>query len=892
MRIFFITLVSVFLFSFFEIQAQLPSSADPAITVSEMMQVKAYAVRIAKNPVNNNLYYATYTGNIYKINQSGTTFSDTLIATANDHHVNYLQGLLFKNNMLYLVGNRKMPNTTGHGLVMGGLFQANGTWLWDTIMYTAPYPTTATLFDHAFAGICLSNGGDSLFISSGSRTDHGETQTTGGLFPGAREAPLTSKIYRIPINPANTIFLPNDSTMLNAGPYIYSYGVRNTFDMAIAPNGELFGTENSGDRDDPEELNVILKNSHYGFPWRMGGNATGMQFPTYNQNNDVLINHSCSAWTGGYFYNDPSYPQPGGIIFREPVQNYGPDADKFRDPVTGTVRDASNEGIAITSFTSHRSPLGLIFDNSGVLAPPYRYSAFMLSYTEGTADATGTLPNGSIGPFSDVGQDLLQLSLYKNASGQYSMNCYRTVWNFKNPVDAFMSNNVLYIIESHYPNNPVPAKLYAVTFPAWNSSAAAMLPKDSTICSGSSLLLNPKVKGQNTFMWSTGATTSQITVSPTTTTTYWVRVNNGITLQTDSIIVSVAPVPTTPTSISVSGGAAKVCPGDNRIYTTGLTQNVTYAWDVPVGAVINSGQGTRSINVTYNSGFTANGVITVIKTSGCGSSAARTINITRNVPPTPSVITGANYGLCGLTNQQYSVTNTAGLTYNWTVPAGVTIVNGQGTNTLRVNFPSTNLTGTIAVRAVNACGQGNVRNLTVRTIPAQPPSVSGNTNVCPNAQDIPYSISPLAGATTYTWTGPSGSRVTANGNTSPSNVLTTTSTSVTVDFVNVTATSTLKVRGNNTCGSGSVRTITLQPCGVRLEEIAERKLTILTNPVSEILTLSNAHVKVEIYNALGELVMKRSDESCKSTCEIDVSSLNPGIYILRSENETARFVKQ
>ncbi|MEP7263344.1 MAG: PQQ-dependent sugar dehydrogenase [Bacteroidota bacterium] len=892
MRIFSITFISVFLCFCLETHAQLPSSVDPSITVSEIMQVKAYAVRIAKNPVNNSLYYATYTGNIYKINQAGTTFTDTLIATANEHHVNYLQGMLFKNNMLYLVGNRKMPNTAGHGLVMGGLFQGNGTWLWDTIMYTAPYPSTATLFDHAFAGICLSNGGDSLFISSGSRTDHGETQTTGGLFPGAREAPLTSKIYRIPVNPSNTIFLPNDSTMLNAGPYIYSYGVRNTFDMALAPNGDLFGTENSGDRDDPEELNVILKNGHYGFPWRMGGNATGMQFPAYNQNNDKLINHNCLAWTSGYFYNDPSYPQPGNIVFREPVQNYGPDADKFKDPVNGSVRDASNEGIAISSFTSHRSPLGLIFDNSGVLAPPYRYSAFMLSYTEGTADTTGTTSGGSIGPFSDIGQDLLQLSLYKNTSGQYSMNCYRTVWNFKNPVDAFLSNNVLYVIESHYPNNPVPAKLYAVTFPSWNSATAAILPKDSTICSGSSLAIIPKVKGQNTFMWSTGATTAHITVAPTVNTTYWVKVNNGIALQTDTMIVSVAPVPTTPTSISVSGGAAKVCPGDTRIYTTGLTQNVTYDWDVPTGAVINSGQGTRSINVTYNSGFTANGVITVIKTSGCGSSNARTINITRNVPSTPSVITGPNYGLCGLTNQQYSVSNISGLTYNWTVPAGVTIVNGQGTNTIKINFPSTNVTGTIAVRGVNACGQGNGRNLTVRTIPAQPLSITGAINVCPNAQDIPYSVSPLAGASTYTWTGPSGSRITANGITSPSNVLTTTSTSITVDFANVTASSTLKVRGNNTCGSGSVRTIKLQPCGFRVEETAEKELSILTNPVSELLVLSNAHANIEIYNTLGELVIKINNESCNAACEIDVSVLNPGIYIVRSENKTARFVKQ
>ncbi len=626
-----------------------PVATDTAIHVSTIMQVRPTAVRIAVNPIDHALYYATFQGGLYKIRNQGSVYSDTLIATATQHQINYLQSIAFKDSNIYLVGNRKAPNTAGHGLVMRGKFKPNGTWQWDTLMYTVNYPSTATLFDHAFSSICVSANGDSLYIGSGSRTDHGEVQTSNGLFPNTREVGLTSTVFRIPINPAAPVYLPNDSAILASGPYVYCRGVRNSFDMALAPNGDLLASENSGDRDDPEELNWLRNGGHYGFPWRMGGNLTGMQFSNYNQSNDLLINHNCLAWTNGYFYNDLNYPQPPGLVtFSEPVKNYGPDGDKFRNANTGLVHDASDEGTFITSFTPHRSPLGLVFDINGKLTAPYNYGAFIMSYTEGTADTSGTLPNGSTGPFSDVGQDLLQLALFKDtASGQYSMNCYRIAGDFKNPVDACLDDNVLYVIESHYPGNPLTPKLYALTFPLnTNNGNSAFLPKDSVICSGNSITIAPNIKGKWNYQWSNGATTAQIAVSPTANTTYWLTINNGITMSTDTIVISVSKPPTIPSTITITGGIAKVCPGSTRTYTVSFTAGVTYNWVVPAGATINSGQGTSSINLTYTSGFTANDTLTVIKMNSCGSSPERNLIIQRNLPSTPGAITGNTIGLC------------------------------------------------------------------------------------------------------------------------------------------------------------------------------------------------------------------------------------------------------
>ena len=54
----------------------------------------------------------------------------------------------------------------------------------------------------------------------------------------------------------------------------------------------------------------------------------------------------------------------------------------------------------------------------------------------------------------------------------------------------------------------------------------------------------------------------------------------------------------------------------------------------------------------------------------------------------------------------YSTTNIAGATYNWTVPTGATIVNGQGTPSVSVTF-SSNSNGNVAVATTTPCGTVN-----------------------------------------------------------------------------------------------------------------------------------------------------------------------------------------
>jgi glucose/arabinose dehydrogenase len=233
-----------------------PAPLRPDIKISRFINVPPNCSRLGFDPTNRHIMYINQNGNVYDVRNSQGTYISTLKATSANHGITLLQGIAFKGKTLFLIGNIKTANAGYVGKIMKGVKQANGDRIWSTVMTTATYGLTNTAFDHGFSGITVSPDSNYLFINSGSRTDHGEVQNSGGLRPGLREEPLTSAIFRIPIN-SNNLVLPNDSTKLAS--YLYADGTRNSFDLAFGPDGNLYGCENSGDRDDPEELNWIRK---------------------------------------------------------------------------------------------------------------------------------------------------------------------------------------------------------------------------------------------------------------------------------------------------------------------------------------------------------------------------------------------------------------------------------------------------------------------------------------------------------------------------------------------------------------------------------------------------------------------------------------------------------
>ena len=440
--------------------------------ISKVLDIEARdAVRLMFDEANRKMYYLTFGGSIYSLDSVPNGLKSNLIFDKNDHGISHLQGGLFVGGNLYLLGNHKITGQEGTGLLMRGspsvtpltgAEYSRTAFAWDTVMYTDAYPSSAVLFDHAFSALTLNPAGDTLFISSGSRTDHGEVQDINGLYPNTREVALTSAIYKIPLN-GQKILLRNDSTALQNSGYLYCRGVRNTFDMAFNELGHLIGVENSGDRDDPEEVNHLEQGKHYGFPWNMGGNTTPMQFPGFNPDNDSLISKKSLSYQRGGFVNDLSYPQkPSGLRLTPAIWNYGPDATYYRDSVTGIITNAIG---GIPSLSPHRSPLGLLFDNSGELSGKYHKNSFCLSYSDG---AGAFWRDKSIIP-ADSMEDLIMMNLvYGWGSGMYSMFSERIAAGFIHPVDAQQVDTSIYVLEN---GDEFGRSIWRVDFPACREAA-------------------------------------------------------------------------------------------------------------------------------------------------------------------------------------------------------------------------------------------------------------------------------------------------------------------------------------------------------------------------------------------------------------------------------------
>lgn len=192
--------------------------------------------------------------------------------------------------------------------------------------------------------------------------------------------------------------------------------------------------------------------------------------------------------------------------------------------------------------------------------------------------------------------------------------------------------------------------------------------------------------------------------------------------------------PATPGTIS--GLSQGVCPNTSYTYTiTPVTNATSYTWTPPANATITSGQGTTSVVVSFNSSFGTSGTLSV-KSSNCiGNSSNRNLTIQR-IPAQPASITGPVSVCTNQTNTIYSVTNVPFYTYNWLVPSGCTIVSGQGTNSIVVNWGSNS--GNISVRSQVSCASSAYRTLSVTvtscgTTPDNTSLISNNYfNLMPN----------------------------------------------------------------------------------------------------------------------------------------------------------------
>jgi hypothetical protein len=165
---------------------------------------------------------------------------------------------------------------------------------------------------------------------------------------------------------------------------------------------------------------------------------------------------------------------------------------------------------------------------------------------------------------------------------------------------------------------------------------------------------------------------------------------------------------TAPTTIS---GATATCGLTSAVYSVApVAGAVSYFWTVPSGMSITNGQYTSSISTSFITAPT--GTISVTSNNGCANSSAKTLYISKTTPA-PGTITGPTL-ICGLTTANYTISPVTGaISYNWYLPAGMTLMSGQGTTKIVVNAPLSISAGTLKVNAQNSCGNSLASTLAI-----------------------------------------------------------------------------------------------------------------------------------------------------------------------------------
>jgi hypothetical protein len=414
------------------------------------------------------------------------------------------------------------------------------------------------------------------------------------------------------------------------------------------------------------------------------------------------------------------------------------------------------------------------------------------------------------------------------------------------------------------------------------SCAAGPIPVSGTIMSYCHLVSGVGINFNNGF----GPLPASLIVN---------TVNNAACLTACS---SPCSVPSNPGAITIGGGSNLICPGNTRTFSIASVSGATsYTWTVPTGATITSGQGSTLINVSFGTSYPSSGNISVVAVNTCGSSGSSSTAVSRSAPAVPSVITGSTTGACSVSGIPYSVIQDAAVTsYTWSFSSTAgTVASGQGTNAITANFGTGSTSVTLSVTAGNSCGTSAARTLSISHIPSVPGSITGTSTPCRNQQGVPYSISPVASATSYRWTVPSGSRIVAGGVTSSNTALVTSFSNVAVNFK--TTAGNVSVRANNACGSSSYRSLAVTfPCReISSEDVFSAILS--PNPVQEEIKLqinsfADGSVLIQVRDIQGRLLSSQVAETLTGTTDIiiDASTIPNGIYSVTIDGSQGRTV--
>lgn len=221
------------------------------------------------------------------------------------------------------------------------------------------------------------------------------------------------------------------------------------------------------------------------------------------------------------------------------------------------------------------------------------------------------------------------------------------------------------------------------------------------------------------------------------------------------------------------------------------------------------------LNAEYTAGTNdlLNGSVTLtMTTTGSASCAAVSDNVVLNVfgaaPASPTVNTAPASVCPPVTGVALAVNAVANAeSYSWVSNSGsaITFTGPTNSTTTTVDLAVTaNSTYSVHVYAMNACGSSAYTGIGIRRSVSTPSAISGALIACDNSNEN-YSVNPVGGAETYTWSGPAGALI--NGQPTPQTIA---DPFATITFPSGYGTGTVSVTANVACFVSPARSLTVK----------------------------------------------------------------------------------
>jgi gliding motility-associated-like protein len=257
-----------------------------------------------------------------------------------------------------------------------------------------------------------------------------------------------------------------------------------------------------------------------------------------------------------------------------------------------------------------------------------------------------------------------------------------------------------------------------------NTPPNASITGPSAICQGSTATLT--ASGGDAYLWNTTETTTDITVTPSTSTNYSVTVTDNTTQCTAT---ASHPVTVNPNPVITFSGDTTICEGEATTITAGGGNQ--YTWNIGVNL--------NSITVSPHVGQNTYLVTVTNSATQCSSTSSVTVTVYQR----PNASAGNDTSICIGSSAQLIASG--GISYQW-FPAAT-----LNTSTVYNPLATPNDTTTYFVVATNSWGCKDTASVTVNVAKLNNYTLQTTSVSCPGGNDGTATISNVSGVLPFTY---------------------------------------------------------------------------------------------------------------------------------------------